>query len=79
MARIIKFSNEIIQGSARKEFGEDFSLDLAHAEANFSDHTLCGIAFGEYVNLEPTFGKITCPDCIGVISYCKSFKKSKDY
>ena len=56
-----------------------------HARDCFEDRTLCGIAEeGDDVfslsleNAEFLEGKITCPDCIKIIKYCKSIS-SKDY
>lgn len=53
---------------------------LKHGIGSVSDYTLCGIAYGEYVEVsEFKNGKITCSNCIAQIEYAKSFKKGKDY
>lgn len=55
-------------------------LKYKHVTGVSSDYSLCGLAYGEYVEAEHfKSGRITCPKCLEVISYCKKFKAGKDY
>jgi hypothetical protein len=79
MATTVCFLDEVIPGNAQRDLDlEDDELDALHAQDAGSDHTLCGLAYGEYVPINRE-GKITCGSCIAKIAYCKSFKKGKDY
>ena len=54
--------------------------DLIHCEAsNGQDYTLCGFTLdgdqGEIT--EVANGKINCPDCIGVIMFCRGISVSR--
>lgn len=79
MAQIVCFQDEVLTGSAQRdlEIEDEFMGDL-HGVGIGSDHTLCGLAYGEYVS-KNRISKITCGGCIQAITFHKSFKKGKDY
>lgn len=79
MTTLVCFQDEIIKGSAQRDLGlSDDEMEALHGTGVGSDHTLCGLAYGEYVPINRK-GKITCGGCISAILYHKSFKKGKDY
>ncbi len=61
--------------------GEDDNAGLICAEGPINDLTVCGYTLdgddktaGGYI---VTSEKINCPQCIQIINYCKSIKKSE--
>lgn len=77
--KTICFADELIPGSAVRDLGLDAAeISAKHAPQTGSDHTLCGLAYGEYIS-KYRGGKITCGGCISAITYCKSFRKGIDY
>ena len=48
-----------------------------HAHHTTQDYSLCGM--GNIEDAIDTEKRITCPDCIATIRYCKGFKSGKDY
>lgn len=76
---IVCFEDEIITGSAERDLNlSPGEISALHGVGIGSDHTLCGLAYGEYVPHNRK-GKITCGGCIQAITFHKSFKKGKDY
>lgn len=79
MTTLVCFKDEIIKDSAQRDLElSDDEIDALHGVGIGSDHTLCGLAYGEYVPKNRK-GKITCDGYTSAIMYHKSFKKGKDY
>ena len=79
--KVINFKNAITTISDnQKDLGLlDYELEYNHHPGIIGDdHTLCGLAWGEYVEQEVE-GKVTCPDCIAIIENLKKLKKGVDY
>lgn len=51
-----------------------------HFDGIFDDHTLCGLEVSgdEFLRIKPSkqvSTKVTCQDCIKIVSYCQNIKR----
>jgi|GEM_PF-4463146 hypothetical protein len=88
MAQVFRFKDAIIDNygqSMLQSVLDDLDmtpkeLNKYHAISVVNDYSLCGIAYGEYVDPSKfKQGKVTCPDCLDIINYAKSLKKGIDF
>lgn len=56
-------------------------MPVYHATSFSGEFTICGIGFDaeEFgpVHFASTGARVTCPHCLEVINYCKSFKNNR--
>ena len=87
MAQVFRFADSGNKGEMLESMIDDLSIDSDEqmkykhvTAAHGDDRTLCGLAYGEYMNLNGfKSGRITCPDCLQIIKYCKSFRSGADF